>query len=1074
MAISSEPTNGTEEAVAAIMAAIKRFVELMAEKADALIAAAVPDEEWAALVREGIAPHLGAEFIATAAASLPPAGKRPRSMSDRIRQTDGLLAWPEGVEGPSTVQALLDEYPSTFSGINADDVRIVISSPSWTQKFNTYMRDSINLVEGMSDTVFADMQAALSKVGQGATSFDKQKVVREALSWEEEGGYVGWMRRAETIARTETAVARNSAAHAAALETASSGIPVSKRWVAAADERTRPDHAAAHGTLRDVHEAFDVGGEPLQFPGDREHGSAGQTINCVVGSTMVAGPGQGVATCYRRPFTGVFIHLTLGNGGVLTCTPNHPVLTPAGYVAAGDLGEGECVMATLDPWEPDVNNAPPRIDEAFDSVRALRDSLRVPGGALDFHGDGTEGEEVEVIPAEGILREDFNAAFGGHFGEHVLVRSGHASSGLPGSGSADGGVSSVGPLGLGGGDALTAYAPTGSVGGGGLFPALRGGELGCSDAVSFTLPSNGESEKGKSTDYSGSRASETARHLQDAHALGMQPTEIVGINRYRGTHDVFNLETDRGYYIANGVMIHNCRCVCTYLEDFTAQEAEDFNRELDEWDDISLEELERQMDEELNGVTASGDVQAKAWAGQLAPRGEPTGDGRIFTGDGDFRFREFPLPLLWQESTGEGHDASRVVGTIDRGEITDEGFMAEGTVFADEEKVLALLERGVIRPSVDLCDMVADVFAAEDDEDGQEMLHVTSATVMAATLVAKPAFENVNVTLTGEDATAEVDSLAASAGVVLSTYDATMFDDPGLDAPTPLTVTDDGRVVGHLALWDSCHVGMPGRCVKPPKSASGYASFHQSTVRTDRGNLAVGRLTVGGGHASPRDGFRAAAEHYDTTGAAWAMVRAGEDKFGIWVAGQVHPDATDAQVNAGASAPLSGDWRRIGGGMELVAALSVSTPGFPVRREYTSEQGDSMSLVAAAEVSADHHGGVLPGKESDPNDVSGAYKAMAEYALRKAQERDQFSDLEKTPIGWRRKEQNMAVNVSALTDEQAGALAARLAPHIDKHNSRQSARVRAKKAEAALRSEKRERTLRRAEQVFGSKTGGEK
>lgn len=796
MSISSEPTNGTEEAVAAIMAAIKRFVELMAEKADTLIAAAVPDEEWSALVREGIAPHLGAEFIATAAASLPPAGKRPRSMSDRIRQTDGLLAWPEGVEGPSTVQALLDEYPSTFSGINADDVRIVISSPSWTQKFNTYMRDSINLVEGMSDTVFADMQAALSKVGQGATSFDKQKVVREALSWEEEGGYVGWMRRAETIARTETAVARNSAAHAAALETASSGIPVSKRWVAAADERTRPDHAAAHGTLRDVHEAFDVGGEPLQFPGDREHGSAGQTINC--------------------------------------------------------------------------------------------------------------------------------------------------------------------------------------------------------------------------------------------------------------------------------------RCVCTYLEDFTAQEAEDFNRELDEWDDISLEELERQMNEELNGVTASGDVQAKAWAGQLAPRGEPTGDGRIFTGDGDFRFREFPLPLLWQESTGEGHDASRVVGTIDRGEITDEGFMAEGTVFADEEKVLALLERGVIRPSVDLCDMVADVFAAEDDEDGQEMLHVTSATVMAATLVAKPAFENVNVTLTGEDATAEVDSLAASAGVALSTYDATMFDDPGLDAPTPLTVTDDGRVVGHLALWDSCHVGMPGRCVKPPKSASGYASFHQSTVRTDRGNLAVGRLTVGGGHASPRDGFRAAAEHYDTTGAAWAMVRAGEDKFGIWVAGQVHPDATAAQVNAGASAPLSGDWRRIGGGMELVAALSVSTPGFPVRREYTSEQGDSMSLVAAAEVSADHHGGVLPGKESDPNDVSGAYKAMAEYAKRKAHEWDPFSDLEKTPIGWRRKEQNMAVNVSALTDEQADALAARLAPHIDKHNSRQSARVRAKKAEAALRSEKRERTLRRAEQVFGSKTGGEK
>lgn len=182
-------------------------------------------------------------------------------------------------------------------------------------------------------------------------------------------------------------------------------------------------------------------------------------------------------------------------------------------------------------------------------------------------------------------------------------------------------------------------------------------------------------------------------------------------------------------------------------------------------------------------------------------------------------------------------------------------------------------------------------------------------------------------------------------------YHAGAFVDPELDGPTPLTVTDAGLVFGHLALWDTCHVGQPGRCVTPPHSGSGYASFHQSTIRTQKGMLAVGRLTVGGGHADTRAGVRAAAEHYDQTGTCWAFVRAGEDEFGVWVAGQVNEDCDPARVREGASAPLSGDWRRVGGAMELVAALSVSTPGFPVRREF-SEGGVGMCLVAAAGVPA--------------------------------------------------------------------------------------------------------------------------
>src|SRR2546422_2197053 len=35
----------------------------------------------------------------------------------------------------------------------------------------------------------------------------------------------------------------------------------------------------------------------------------------------------------------------------------------------------------------------------------------------------------------------------------------------------------------------------------------------------------------------------------------------------------------------------------------------------------------------------------------------------------------------------------------------------------------------------------------------------------------------------------------------------------------PLTVTEDGRVFGHLAPWGVCHTGKPNQCITAPHSA---------------------------------------------------------------------------------------------------------------------------------------------------------------------------------------------------------------------------------------------------------------
>lgn len=186
------------------------------------------------------------------------------------------------------------------------------------------------------------------------------------------------------------------------------------------------------------------------------------------------------------------------------------------------------------------------------------------------------------------------------------------------------------------------------------------------------------------------------------------------------------------------------------------------------------------------------------------------------------------------------------------------------------------------------------------------------------------------------------------------------FTNPGLTGPQPLRVQPDGRVFGHLATWDTCHLSVgQGACVTAPKSAREYAYFRTGEVLTEEGDFVpVGKITIGTGHADTRLGLVPALAHYDNTGSAVAVVNVGEDAYGIWVAGALCPEASEEQVAALRRSPLSGDWRQMSGNLELVAALAVNTPGFPVT---SVNRGRQVALVAAGVLSPD-----------DMRDTSGA------------------------------------------------------------------------------------------------------
>lgn len=178
------------------------------------------------------------------------------------------------------------------------------------------------------------------------------------------------------------------------------------------------------------------------------------------------------------------------------------------------------------------------------------------------------------------------------------------------------------------------------------------------------------------------------------------------------------------------------------------------------------------------------------------------------------------------------------------------------------------------------------------------------------------------------------------------------FGNPDLNGPTPVAVTADGRVMGHLAAWNTCHAGIGDRCVMAPKSAVDYKFFLNGAVLTADGSMVrVGKITMGTGHANLKWGYVPASDHYDNTGTAVAVVASGEDRHGIWVAGSVVPEATESQVQQLRRSPLSGDWRRINGNLELVAALAVNVPGFPVISVTAS--GEIDSLCAAGVLAED-------------------------------------------------------------------------------------------------------------------------
>lgn len=397
------------------------------------------------------------------------------------------------------------------------------------------------------------------------------------------------------------------------------------------------------------------------------------------------------------------------------------------------------------------------------------------------------------------------------------------------------------------------------------------------------------------------------------------------------------------------------------------------------------------------------------WEGVLAVEGVETGDSpkREFAA-GALDWRDLPLSIYWQKQTGDGHDNAVIVARVDTIERDGNKIVGSGQFDmggADGIEAHRLIHGGYMRGiSVSLDDVgendLEEVYgdaAGEGDGGGLMMMPMPEKVIfhhgriVDACLTGQPALQEASIHLVPDQVdapvTRTVPALAAGAKVIslgqpnwntagsatsvlrLTTSSTTgtalvaaggpakppkaWFEDPHLQAPTPLTVTPDGRIFGHLAQFGTCHMSFTKRCVQPPRNDD-FSYFNLKAIPTAEGDyVSVGNLTFGGDHAPIDLDMVPAKEHYENTSSVIADVHAGQDRFGIWIAGAARPGLTAVQMRTLQGASVSGDWRYRDGRHRLVHGLLVNVPGFPVPRLRTYvHNGVQTALVASGIVTA--------------------------------------------------------------------------------------------------------------------------
>lgn len=484
----------------------------------------------------------------------------------------------EGVEfdvpSASQIRAAIKSRPLSIRGPDGGKVLDALVD-DWTQAERNTVINAIKrgVVEGQSNSEIVKAVRGTRSAGYkdgllAVTDRHARAIAHTAIE------HVSTVARQETFAANEDIV---------------KGV----RWIATLDM-----HACA--TCRSLDQivfALDKGPRPPAH------------INCLPGDSLVLAR-SGVNAASKRWYEGELVRITTASNRVLTCTPNHPILTTAGWVAAKDVDKvGNVICDGGREW---VGGSIHHDDDGISSIHDVVESFRrrsgvmaaeVPVTAPNFHGDGANSD-VAVIWTDSELRSAWMPALPEHGDETAFGGRCVSNAALPGFGPFD--ALGHGPL---------APAKAGVIVGKKLAPFLRRAfrplralgirlaarldavankiSVNCRPAYASACTDGVYAFAGQeSRDASGQlainnlafadgvisgdsfndfvRDAKLARYILDGSTGPVFVDDIASVSVEFFSGHIFNLETGAGFYSANGIITHNCRCttVPVLLDEF--------------------------------------------------------------------------------------------------------------------------------------------------------------------------------------------------------------------------------------------------------------------------------------------------------------------------------------------------------------------------------------------------------------------------------------------------------------------------------------------------------------------------
>jgi SPP1 gp7 family putative phage head morphogenesis protein len=320
--------------------------------------------------------------------------------------------------------------------------------------------------------------------------------------------------------------------------------------------------------------------------------------NCFVPDTKVTH--ADLLGTSSRWYTGEVVTIKVKSGNVITVTPNHPILTSHGWVSAGKITKGFYVVSATDSERmhslvnPNYNHVESTIKDVVDAFEASLgvSSKTVEVSAMNFHGDGV-GSEIAVINSDSLLRDKLiakheskgnlittagdSSTFSGLSDFASMFESVFASSDCIVCGSHIDGVDITTsgahhqPISSGlisNNDVILDQDSTNHIASDieikrNVVLALAGYVIGYDGLLGQVINNTFSDASSRKQACANNllRNAVQIGNLLEAFTGLINLDEVIDVQIEAYSGHVYNLQTSTGWYIANNIITHNCRCV---------------------------------------------------------------------------------------------------------------------------------------------------------------------------------------------------------------------------------------------------------------------------------------------------------------------------------------------------------------------------------------------------------------------------------------------------------------------------------------------------------------------------------